>query len=374
VTRPSNHQYWMAQALQLARKGFYSTDPNPRVGCVIVKDQAVIAQGWHEYTGGPHAEVNAINSTPVAEASNIYVTLEPCSHQGRTPPCVDELIKLKPESVVVAMRDPNPAVAGEGIAKLEAAGIRVVSGVLENEARALNPGFISRMEKNRPFVRLKMAMSLDGRTALKNGQSQWVSGEAARIDVQRLRARSSAILTSASTVIDDNPSLNLRLSKKDLGQDIDVRQPQRVIVDSQLRLSGKEKLFCSGGEVWIYTLNNNEKHIERLTAAGAKVTVLQNKNEKHINLVELMSHLAHREVNELHTECGQTLAGALLQQGLVDEMVIYMAPKILGNQARGCFELGEITQMSHILDCSFEAIRRIGDDMRLTLLLNSRDR
>jgi len=374
VTRPSNHQYWMAQALQLARKGFYSTDPNPRVGCVIVKDQTLIAQGWHEFTGGPHAEVNAINSAPVAEASNIYVTLEPCSHQGRTPPCVDELIKLKPESVVIAMRDPNPAVAGEGIAKLEAAGIKVVSGVLEIEARALNSGFISRMEKNRPFVRLKMAMSLDGRTALKNGQSQWVSGEAARIDVQRLRARSSAILTSASTVIDDNPSLNLRLSKQDLGQDIDVRQPQRVIIDSQLRLSGKEKLFRSGGEVWIYTLNDNEKSIEDLSAAGAQVTVLENKNEKHINLVELMSHLADREVNELHTECGQTLAGALLQQGLVDEMVIYMAPKVMGNQARGCFELGEITQMSHSLDCSFEEIRRIGDDMRLTLLLNSRDR
>ena len=374
MTRPSNHQYWMAQALQLARKGFYSTDPNPRVGCVIVKDQTLIAQGWHEFTGGPHAEVNAINSAPVAEASNIYVTLEPCSHQGRTPPCVDELIKLKPESVVIAMRDPNPAVAGEGIAKLEAAGIKVVSGVLEIEARALNSGFISRMEKNRPFVRLKMAMSLDGRTALKNGQSQWVSGEAARIDVQRLRARSSAILTSASTVIDDNPSLNLRLSKQDLGQDIDVRQPQRVIIDSQLRLSGKEKLFRSGGEVWIYTLNDNEKSIEDLSAAGAQVTVLENKNEKHINLVELMSHLADREVNELHTECGQTLAGALLQQGLVDEMVIYMAPKVMGNQARGCFELGEITQMSHSLDCSFEEIRRIGDDMRLTLLLNSRDR
>jgi len=272
------------------------------------------------------------------------------------------------------MRDPNPAVAGEGIAKLEAAGIKVVSGVLEIEARALNSGFISRMEKNRPFVRLKMAMSLDGRTALKNGQSQWVSGEAARIDVQRLRARSSAILTSASTVIDDNPSLNLRLSKQDLGQDIDVRQPQRVIIDSQLRLSGKEKLFRAGGEVWIYTLNDNEKSIEGLSAAGAQVTVLENKNEKHINLVELMSHLADREVNELHTECGQTLAGALLQQGLVDEMVIYMAPKVMGNQARGCFELGEITQMSHSLDCSFEEIRRIGDDMRLTLLLNSRDR
>ena len=374
MTRPSNHQYWMAQALQLARKGLYSTDPNPRVGCVIVKDQTLIAQGWHEFTGGPHAEVNAINGAPVAEASNIYVTLEPCSHQGRTPPCVDELIKLKPESVVIAMRDPNPAVAGEGIAKLEAAGIKVVSGVLEIEARALNSGFISRMEKNRPFVRLKMAMSLDGRTALKNGQSQWVSGEAARIDVQRLRARSSAILTSASTVIDDNPSLNLRLSKQDLGQDIDVRQPQRVIIDSQLRLSGKEKLFRSGGEVWIYTLNDNEKSIEDLSAAGAQVTVLENKNEKHINLVELMSHLADREVNELHTECGQTLAGALLQQGLVDEMVIYMAPKVMGNQARGCFELGEITQMSHSLDCSFEEIRRIGDDMRLTLLLNSRDR
>jgi diaminohydroxyphosphoribosylaminopyrimidine deaminase/5-amino-6-(5-phosphoribosylamino)uracil reductase len=371
---PQNHQYWMSLALQLARKGFYSTDPNPRVGCVVINNQSLVAQGWHEFTGGPHAEINAINSASIAEASNIYVTLEPCSHQGRTAPCVDELIRLKPQSVIIAMQDPNPAVAGEGIANLEAAGIEVICGVLEAEARALNPGFVCRMEKARPFVRLKMAMSLDGRTALNNGHSRWISGEAARKDVQYLRARSSAILTSVNTIIDDDPSLDLRLSKKDLDQDIDVRQPHRVILDSHLRLSGKEKIFQSVGEIWIYTLNENEKSIARLAAAGAKVTVLENKNSKRIDLVEVMSHLAEREVNELHTECGQTLAGFLIQQELVDEVIIYMAPKIMGSQARGGFDLGEIMHMSDSINCSIEAIRKIGDDMRLTLLLNSRNR
>ncbi len=366
-----NHQYWMAQALRLARNGLYSTHPNPRVGCVVVKNEMLVAQGWHEFTGGQHAEINAIESARVPVGSDFYVTLEPCSHQGRTPPCVDALIKLRPKRVIMAMQDPNPGVAGAGIARLEAAGIEVIQGVLESEARDLNPGFISRMLRGRPFVRLKMAMSLDGRTALKNGSSQWISGEAARKDVQFLRARSSAILTSASTVIKDDPSLNLRLSKQELGQEVEVRQPVRVIVDAQLRLSGRENIFDTDGDIWIYTLNQNSTDVDRLVAAGAKVEVMNNNQHDHILLASLMSHLAKREINEIHTECGQILAGALLQARLVDEMIIYMSPQLMGSQSRGAFELGELTRMSDSLHCSIEQMRKIGDDMRLTLSLKS---
>ncbi len=367
----ANHEYWMAQALQLARNGFYSTHPNPRVGCVVVKNTKLVAQGWHEFTGGPHAEINAIRNNRVPPGADFYVTLEPCSHHGKTPPCVDELIKLNPERVIIAMQDPNPMVAGAGIAKLEANGIEVVQGILEREARLLNPGFVSRLEKGRPFVRLKMAISLDGRTALKNGESQWITGESARLDVQRLRARSSAILTSAKTIKDDNPFLNLRLSKSDLDQNTDVRQPVRVIVDAQLRLTGKEKIFRTGGEIWIYTLNSSPFAIERLVAAGAQVAILDDSGSGNINLGKLMSHLAKREINEVHTECGQTLAGGLIQQHLVDEIILYIAPKLLGSRSIGAFDLGQVTNISDSVKCNIEQMRKIGDDIRLTLSLKS---
>lgn len=366
-----NHQFWMAQALQLARKGFYSTHPNPRVGCVIVKDAQLVAQGWHEYSGGPHAEINAINNSQVPPGCDFYITLEPCSHHGKTPPCVDALIGLKPERVIIAMRDPNPLVAGAGIAKLEANGVKVIEGIMQADARQLNPGFISRFEKNRPFVRLKMATSLDGRTALKSGESKWITGESARHDVQRLRARSSAILTTAKTVKDDNPSLNLRLSKSELGQNIEVRQPIRVIVDSKLQLSGREKIFTVSGEIWIYTLNSSPFAIERLVAAGAQVAILEDSGPGQINLAKLMAHLAEREINEVHTECGQTLAGALIQQGLVDEIKLYMAPKLLGNRSIGAFDLGQVMHMSDSVKCNIKRIRMVDEDLCLTLSLKS---
>jgi len=373
MSEPFNHQYWMAQALQLAHNGFYSTHPNPRVGCVVVKDAKLVARGWHEFSGGPHAEINAISNNRVQPGCDIYVTLEPCSHQGKTAACVDALIKLKPERVIIAMQDPNPLVAGDGIAKLQAAGIEVISSVLESEARLLNPGFISRMEKGRPFVRLKMATSLDGRTALKNGESQWITGKTARLDVQRLRAGSSAILTSAKTIKDDNPSLNLRLSKSDLGQNIEVRQPIRVIIDTKLQLTGKEKIFQSGGKIWIYTLNRSPLDIERLEAAGAHISIMEDSGSVNINLAKLMSDLAKREINEVHTECGQTLAGALVQRHLVDEIVIYMAPKLMGSQSMGAFDLGQLTRMSDSVECNIEQLRMIGEDIRLTLSLKTEE-
>ncbi|MCP4187476.1 MAG: bifunctional diaminohydroxyphosphoribosylaminopyrimidine deaminase/5-amino-6-(5-phosphoribosylamino)uracil reductase RibD [Gammaproteobacteria bacterium] len=360
-------EHWMAQALQLARRGLYSTAPNPRVGCVFVKQNELVTSGWHEYSGGPHAEINAINTAQIETGCDIYITLEPCSHQGKTPPCIDALIALQPERVIVAMQDTNSLVAGEGIEKLHLANINVVCGVLETQARELNCGFVSRFERQRPFVRLKMATSLDGKTALNNGDSQWITGEAARHDVQFLRARSSAILTTAATVLSDDPSLNLRLSAADLEQNIAVRQPVRVVVDSSLRLSGKEKIFKQGGSVWIYTLCDDPSKHQALELAGADITLLDKGGSKQIDLEQMMQHLASREINEVHTECGQSLAGALLQEKLVDELVIYIAPVLLGSRARGAFDLGELTQMKSRIGCKINQIRNIGDDLRITL-------
>ncbi len=365
------HQFtdesWMAQALQLARRGLYSTAPNPRVGCIFVKQNTLIASGWHEYSGGPHAEINATSAAQIEPDCDVYVTLEPCSHQGKTPPCVDTLIALQPERVILAMQDPNPLVAGQGIEKLRGANIDVVCGVLEAQARDLNSGFVSRFEKRRPYVRLKMATSMDGKTALNNGDSKWISGEAARHDVQFLRARSSAILTTAATVLSDDPLLNLRLSATDLEQNVAVRQPVRVVLDSGLRLSGKEKLFKQGGPVWIYTLCDDPSKRQSLEFAGADITLLDRNRSDQIDLVEVMQHLASREINEVHTECGQVLAGALLQAKLVDELVIYMAPVLLGSKARGAFELGELTEMKSRIGCKISQVLTIGDDLRITL-------
>lgn len=363
-----SHHYWMAKALQLARRGFYSTAPNPRVGCLIVKQNDCVAEGWHVYAGGPHAEINAIHSQIIESGSCFYITLEPCFHQGKTPPCVDRLIELKPSCVVIAMQDPNPLVAGKGIAKLKEAGIEVICGVLEADARLLNVGFISRMEKKRPFLRVKMATSLDGRTALANGTSQWISGEPARLDVQHLRAGSSAILTSARTVLEDNPSMNVRLSCEDLGQSVNVRQPVRIIIDSQLCLTGKETIFTIPGHVWVVTTNTSKQAHEPLIESGAEVIVLdQTQENERVDLSQLMQYLAFREINEIHTECGQKLAGALMSQQLVDEVVLYLAPCFLGNQAQGLFDLGEILQMKDRVNCNINDVRTIGKDIRLTL-------
>lgn len=352
----------MSRALRLARKGLYSTAPNPRVGCVIVKENTLVAEGWHEYAGGPHAEIDAINNADIEPGSEIYVTLEPCSHQGKTPPCVDALLKLKPAKVIIAMQDPNPLVAGEGVARLKQVGIEVVTGVLESQARELNCGFISRFENKKPFIRLKMASSLDGGTALNNGVSQWITGEAARRDVQFLRARSSAILSSAATVLVDSPSLNVRLSSEELDQQRKVRQPVKVIVDSRLRLNGQEKIFNTGGDVWIYTLITDKEKHKPLIAAGADITVLQD-----LDLKFLFEHLASREINEVHTECGQTLAGSLMREKLVDELVLYLAPQFLGNQARGLLDLGELTEMDAAARCKIKQLRSVGEDIRIIL-------
>jgi diaminohydroxyphosphoribosylaminopyrimidine deaminase/5-amino-6-(5-phosphoribosylamino)uracil reductase len=366
----TEHQRWMAEALRQARKGFYSTHPNPRVGCVIVRQGEILGAGWHEYTGGPHAELNAVTGIEVPPGADFYVSLEPCSHHGRTPPCVDALIAAAPSRVVVAMQDPNPEVSGRGLELLRASGIEVISGVLEAQARELNPGFIKRMEQRMPFVSIKMALSLDGRSALNNGVSKWITGEAARRDVQFLRARSSAILSSAQTVLADNPALDLRLTKAELHQDCEVRHPARVLVDSMLRLSGDEKIFSTTGEIWVYTCSGDAKAKARLLDRGALVIELDRDDSGRLSLSTMLEDMARRGINEVHTECGSRLAGALIEQQLADQLMLYLAPHLLGDQARGGFDLGELTAMEQRKPCRICDIRHVGEDLRLTINLN----
>ncbi len=366
----ANHHRWMAEALRQARKGFYSAHPNPRVGCVIVRDDSMLGAGWHEFTGGPHAEVNAIAAAGDTAGTDFYVTLEPCSHYGRTPPCVDAVIAAEPARVIVAMQDPNPEISGRGIERLRDSGIEVIVGVLQAEARDLNPGFIKRMERRLPFVSIKMALSLDGRSALANGVSKWITGEPARRDVQFLRARCSAILSSAQTVLADNPSLNLRLSNRDLGQARELRHPVRVLVDSKLRLSGDEELFSTQGEIWIYTCSTDAVSKAGLIDRGARVIEMEADDKGRVPLPAMLQDMAQRGINEVHTECGAGLAGALIERQLADQIVLYQAPFLLGDKARGGFELGELTAMEQRVTCRIYDTRQLGKDLRLTMNLN----
>jgi len=369
----SSHE-WMAQALQLARKGLYTTDPNPRVGCLLVKEGQIVGQGWHEKAGEPHAEVYALRQAgEQARGAVAYVTLEPCSHTGKTPPCADALIEQGIAKVVVAMQDPNPLVSGQGIEKLRAAGVVVEVGLLGDAAQELNCGFISRMEKGRPFVRLKLAVSLDGRTAMQNGESQWISGAESRLDVHRYRARSSAILTGIGTVKNDDPSLNVRLPPEQItnlteaGYAFTERQPLRVVVDSHLSINPNARLLSIPGKVLIVcTCNAEEKKADRLRAKGADVMVMAS-SQNQVDLPLLLQELGKRGVNELFVEAGETLNGALLQSGLVDEVLVYMAPHLMGDQARSMFHLPMVQAMAARIPLQFVDVRQIGADLRLTL-------
>ncbi len=354
---------YMARALTLAQHGLYSTDPNPRVGCVLVRNRQIIGEGWHERAGEAHAEVNALEAAGErAQGATAYVTLEPCCHHGRTPPCTDALLNAGVARMVAAMADPNPQVAGKGLAILRDAGVAVECGLLETEARALNPGFIQRMTQGRPFVRIKLAMSLDGRTALASGESQWLTGEAARQDVQRLRARSSAILTGIGTVLADDPGLDVRLPEAE-------RQPLRVILDTELRIPPTAKTLHLPGSVLIFTAVADPAAQKPFRAAGADIAVLP-RVASGLDLRAVMAELARRECNEIHVECGPTLAGALLQAGLMDELVIYMAPLLLGDKARGLFQLPELAQMQERTELEILEMRAVGRDWRMTLRLS----
>lgn len=348
---------WMAQALHLAERGLFTTTPNPRVGCVLVKDGAVIGEGWHERAGEPHAEPLALRAAgDKARGATAYVTLEPCSHQGRTPPCADALIAAGVARVVLAMQDPNPLVSGQGIAKLRAAGIEVECGLMETEARTLNPGFVQRMTSGLPWVRSKIAASLDGRTALANGVSQWITGEAARRDVHVWRARSCAVMTGVDTVLKDDAQLSVRHITT-------TRQPLRVVLDSHLRISRGAKIF-QGGPVLVVTAMADGKKIAALEQAGATVVVLADESGR-VDLLATLRHLAAIGCNEVLVEAGSTLNGALLKAGLVDELVLYFAPQLLGDQARGMAQLGELDELEQRVELVWQDVRQVGKDLRI---------
>ncbi|WP_455196814.1 bifunctional diaminohydroxyphosphoribosylaminopyrimidine deaminase/5-amino-6-(5-phosphoribosylamino)uracil reductase RibD [Kaarinaea lacus] len=359
---------FMARAIELANNGLYTTDPNPRVGCVIVKDDVVIADGWHERAGGPHAEVAALQQAGAnAEGSTVYVTLEPCSHFGRTPPCADTLIGAKVAKVVVAGLDPNPLVSGQGLEKLRAAGIAVECDVLKTEAEALNPGFIKRMRQQLPYVRCKVAMSLDGRTAMASGESLWITGDAARQDVHHYRARSSAIVTGIGTVMADDPSLNVRLPFSHhpaMRQFTDADQPLRVVLDSRLQMPVQAKMLSLPGKTLVYTCSQDQQRQHKLEQAGAEVVVLENDGER-VNLSLVLQDLARRQVNEVMVEAGARLNGSLLAQQLIDELLFYIAPSVMGDQAKGAFHLPELTRMAQKIPLDVVEIRQIGVDWRI---------
>ena len=347
----------MARALRLAERGLY-TSPNPRVGCVLVRDGDVAGAGWHERAGEPHAEVLALRAAGAAAlGSTAYVTLEPCSHHGRTPPCADALVAAGVARAVVAVQDPNPKVAGEGIARLRAAGIVVECGLMESAARELNTGFFARMTRGTPWLRSKIAMSLDGRTALANGKSQWITGEAARLDVQHWRARSCAVLTGIATVLADDARLDVR--------DVETgRQPLRVVLDSGLRMPLTMRIL-QGGNVLVYAAVRDREKIAALEMAGATVSVLPDANGQ-VDLPAMLRDLAQRGCNELLLEAGSTLNGALLRAGLIDELLLYIAPQLLGDAARGMAQLGELTGLDQRIDLKWQDVRQIGNDMRVT--------
>lgn len=346
----------MARALELAERGLYTTTPNPRVGCVIVREGRMVGEGWHERAGGPHAEVNALAMAgAAAQRATVYVSLEPCAHHGRTPPCASTLVAAGVGRVVAAMRDPNPEVAGKGFAILQHAGITVECGLLEDEARELNIGFVQRMTRGRPWVRMKIAASLDGKTALNNGSSRWITGPEARRDGHAWRARACAVLTGIGTVRDDDPELTVREVET-------PRQPLRVVVDSRLETPPAAKVLRNGALI-AAALDGGEKS-RALRERGAEIVVLPNAAGK-VELAALMRELARRELNEVHVEAGFRLNGSLLGEGLVDELLVYLAPHLIGDAARGMFHLPALEDLGARRALEIRDVRRVGPDIRV---------
>ncbi|HLD65424.1 MAG TPA: bifunctional diaminohydroxyphosphoribosylaminopyrimidine deaminase/5-amino-6-(5-phosphoribosylamino)uracil reductase RibD [Pseudomonas sp.] len=358
---------FMARALELARKGLYSTHPNPRVGCVLVRDGRIVGEGWHARAGEPHAEVHALRQAGAkAQGATAYVTLEPCSHHGRTPPCADALVAAQVARVVVAMQDPNPQVSGRGLLRLMQAGIAVHSGVLEQEARSLNAGFIKRMEQGLPFVRVKLAMSLDGRTAMASGESQWITGPAARAAVQRLRAQASVVLTGADTLLADGARLTVRPDELGLNAELTAlamtRPPLRVLIDGRLRVPLSAPFYQAGATL-----------VATCAAAAARDRFLEDGHELlampgskgHVDLRKLLTELAGRGVNEVLVEAGPRLAGAFARAGLVDEYQLFMAAKFLGSSARPLLDW-PLARMAEAPALKITDMRAVGDDWRIT--------
>lgn len=352
----------MSRAIELAKGGVYTTPPNPNVGCVIIRDGEIVGEGFHFRAGEPHAEVHALRMAGErAEGATAYVTLEPCSHYGRTPPCAEGLINAKVAKVICAMQDPNPQVAGRGIKMLRDAGIEVQVGLLEQDANALNPAFIKRMKTGMPYVQLKMAASLDGQTALSNGQSQWITSPQARQDVQKYRAQSGAILSTSKTVIDDNAALNVRWG--DLPQSVqasyleqDLRQPIRVILDRQQQLTPELKLFHADGGTLI------------VSEQGDMTPKIN--NQQQIELRETLAELASlHNINHVWVEAGATLASSLIRADLVDELILYLAPKIMGSDGRGLLGALGLEEMADVIELDIKDVRQIGNDIRIVASL-----
>lgn len=362
-------QVFMQQALDLANRGRFTTSPNPNVGCVIVQDGEVVGQGWHKKAGEGHAEVNALREAgDKARGATAYVTLEPCSHHGRTPPCCDALIAAGISRVVVAMQDPNPQVAGRGLHRLRQAGIDVEFGLLAAEAEALNRGFLKRMRTGFPWVQLKMATSLDGRTAMANGESKWITSSAARQDVQTFRAQASAILTTSKTVLADNPSMNVRWSEltpaaqTSIGGEELLRQPIRVVLDRHRQVNDDQTLFTvAEAQTWRVVTQSGED-----PSCWAKTLVVP-EHQENIDLVALMMVLGKQEVNTVWVEAGASLAGQLLQAGVVDELILYMAPTLLGTDARGLCVLPGLEHLAQALRFEIQDIQQVGPDIRIIL-------
>ncbi|GAB1263155.1 bifunctional diaminohydroxyphosphoribosylaminopyrimidine deaminase/5-amino-6-(5-phosphoribosylamino)uracil reductase RibD [Aurantivibrio plasticivorans] len=367
----------MARAIALAERGLYSTQPNPRVGCVIVRGDSVLAEGWHQRAGEAHAEVAAIRAANNAgvdiTGATAYVSLEPCSFHGKTGPCADALIEAKLGRVIYGMLDPNPKVAGRGIERLEQAGIAVHGPVLEDAARALNPGFIKRMEQGLPYVRIKMAMSLDGRTAMASGESKWITSGQARADVQRLRARSSAVISGIETVLRDQARLTVR--NDELGVSAEYapsKQPLRVVLDSKARLPDDAPLLKEAGPVLWVSAGSTTIESERLADTECQHLNLDENGLGRIDLMRLLRLLAERECNEVMVEAGSTLTGQFVQLGLADELVVYMAPKLMGSRARPLFDL-PLDTMAAQLTVQIQDIRAVGQDWRITATLDKDD-
>lgn len=356
---------FMARALRLARRGMYTTDPNPSVGCVLVNDAGeVVGEGWHQRAGQPHAEPLALERAgEAARGTTAYVTLEPCNHHGRTPPCAEALITAGVTRVVAATEDPNPTVSGRGYDKLREAGVEVEAGVLEDEAIEVNIGYTQRMRTGRPWVRAKLAVSADGRTALGNGESQWITGEAARADVHHWRARSSAILTGSGTVLADDPSLTARIPELD---EEAIVQPLRVVVDTNLSTPPSAKILQGDSPTMIAHSGADAGLVASLEAAGAEVVQPGNGGNGRVDLEPLLDLLGQRGINEVMVEAGPRVNGALLDAGLIDEVIMYQAPSLLGADARGMFATAALTDISNRYNLQLKDVRRFGDDLRIS--------
>lgn len=375
----TNHQAWMTQAIELAKQGLFSTRPNPAVGCVIVKGDQLIAEGWHVKAGQPHAEVAALTSAGnQAQGSTVYVTLEPCSHFGKTPPCADALVAAGVKQVVVAMQDPNPLVAGQGLARLQAAGVAVQVGIEAEQAAKLNQGFIKRMQSKRPFVRLKLASSVDGRTAMASGESVWITGELARTAVHKLRARHGAIITGIGTVLADDPSLNVRLPtsiQTELGLDEALCHPIRVVLDPNLSLPLDAKMLSLPGRTLVMTsqatVENNEPVVEALLANGAEIVAVQ-AQEDRLDLESVLDYLAQEEqINDVMVESGAIVAGAFIEAGLVDELHWFVAPHLMGHQGKPLLMLPGLVTMQDRINLKTKSVEAVGDDWHFVFELAS---